>query len=452
MILLSNDPLKRALIRVRRKGLMRFLRRFRVRAFLRRRAEIARSLHLATDQRAALQEVITHCYSRVPFYRERLPRGGPACGTTFNQLPILTKAELRTHSPNLIARHDSGILFGSGPFRIERSSGSTGHPTSHIKSQADRTADISSLARLFAQYEVPARGTLFDLGLHWRGQPLFEIRSLPGFYQCWNIGAFNFDDPQRNAQWFAMVDLFPPTLIYGAPSRIYAFARLLESKCRKLRPYLVICTYERLSRSTRDFFTVFFDCRVVEIYGTSETGIAAWSCERETLHFDSAQVVVEIVGEDGEPVLPGALGRVLLTVLGSRTQPLLRFDTGDLAKCPRENCACGRTGIAIPELVGRNAVYLYSSSGESFSPYVVYGLVDALGFPEFQIIQHGLDHIEICLPEGADPTCTARQRLTEDIRQYLGRSRDMRVDVGTHGAFVLGETGKKNVVIQRVGR
>ena len=49
----------------------------------------------------------------------------------------------------------------------------------------------------------------------------------------------------------------------------------------------------------------------------------------------------------------GELGIAVVTPLGRRSFPLIRFNTNDVVKKGGDGCACGRTSVMIDEVSGR---------------------------------------------------------------------------------------------------
>lgn len=74
-------------------------------------------------------------------------------------------------------------------------------------------------------------------------------------------------------------------------------------------------------------------------------------------------VLVEIVDENGSPVRPGAIGRVLVTSLHNFACPVLRYELGDLAAWePR--CVCGYDKPVLTRLLGRVRFLIRLPNGE----------------------------------------------------------------------------------------
>lgn len=70
-------------------------------------------------------------------------------------------------------------------------------------------------------------------------------------------------------------------------------------------------------------------------------------------HVHPELIIVEIIGEDNQPVADGEVGEVVITTLGVEGMPLLRFRTGDISSKIVDQCACGRNSYRLTPLVGR---------------------------------------------------------------------------------------------------
>ena len=60
------------------------------------------------------------------------------------------------------------------------------------------------------------------------------------------------------------------------------------------------------------------------------------------MHLHQREMWVEFLDpESGEPVAPGGSGELVVTQLGERAMPLLRYAPGDVFRTFAEPCACG---------------------------------------------------------------------------------------------------------------
>jgi len=95
----------------------------------------------------------------------------------------------------------------------------------------------------------------------------------------------------------------------------------------------------------------------IDIYGTyasTEMQTAFTECpEFSGGHHHPELLIVELLDDDGYPVLPGAAGEVTITTLGVEAMPLLRYRTGDICKGYYEACNCGRNTMRLGPVLGR---------------------------------------------------------------------------------------------------
>lgn len=89
-------------------------------------------------------------------------------------------------------------------------------------------------------------------------------------------------------------------------------------------------------------------------YSSTEMSATFSECEYgQGGHVHPELIIVEIIGEDNNPVPDGQSGEIVVTTLGVEGMPLLRFRTGDIAAKRTEQCKCGRWSYRLTPLVGR---------------------------------------------------------------------------------------------------
>ena len=96
-----------------------------------------------------------------------------------------------------------------------------------------------------------------------------------------------------------------------------------------------------------------FSISAYQCYATADVGLIAYeTCAREGLVIDE-DIIVEIVRPGtGDPVVPGEVGEVVVTVFNP-DYPLIRFATGDLSAMMTEPSPCGRTNRRLKGWMGR---------------------------------------------------------------------------------------------------
>ena len=98
-------------------------------------------------------------------------------------------------------------------------------------------------------------------------------------------------------------------------------------------------------------------CPVYDNYGTNELGEGAFECPHKAgLHLMEDLDYFEILDtETNQPVAPGEIGNLVVTVFHRRFQPMIRFNLRDLARLvSTKTCACGSNFRRMDHFLGRS--------------------------------------------------------------------------------------------------
>ncbi len=136
------------------------------------------------------------------------------------------------------------------------------------------------------------------------------------------------------------------TYIIGLPSFIYRVTTLMEKDIdlKSLGIKKIISSSEPLSESRRRILEEAWGCKVIDVWGMTEFGLAcAIECDEQNgLHTDEANMLLEIIDpETGQHVPPGEKGELVITGLHSEGTVLIRYRTRDLAALLDPPCPCG---------------------------------------------------------------------------------------------------------------
>ncbi|MGZ5443427.1 MAG: AMP-binding protein [Thermoanaerobaculia bacterium] len=312
----------------------------------------------------------------LPAYGERaLPRD-------WNDVPLIGKGDLR-------ARPDAFVLPRDGDDEIwsKTTTGSTGPPI-HIRYGAPFYFEL-----LFSIIKAVLAGGLDDL----RGNRGVLGITVSDIHQ---LGEYVFADPtgQAGLTVHAIVDASRPETL----DRIWALAAELQPQCISTKPSLLELLCARrpdgawmpklvvsggacLSRSVRDRVWSAFGAKTIDVYGMTEVGVIAASCDTGAWHIDPSSCHVEIV--DGE---------IVVTAIENDAMPLARYRTGDNGTLATGACGCGAASPRLIELSGRRMTCFRLSDGTLFAPTYfndVFGRFPTLR--EFQLSQIALDEFEL---------------------------------------------------------
>jgi hypothetical protein len=144
-----------------------------------------------------------------------------------------------------------------------------------------------------------------------------------------------------------------------------SMARLLASEQLDgqlhIAPRLVFASSEVLTPDTRQLIEDAWGIALFNEYAATETGsIAAECAEHHRLHLFEDLLIVEVVDDHNRPVPRGEYGeKLLVTVLSSRTLPLIRYELSDSVSLSAEACPCGRPFSLVGDILGRTEQTLY---------------------------------------------------------------------------------------------
>ncbi|MGQ0741116.1 MAG: phenylacetate--CoA ligase family protein [Alphaproteobacteria bacterium] len=294
-------------------------------------------------------------------------------------LPILSKLDIQSKTKALLTEAlPPGDRIASGT----ESSGTTARPTRVFHSKVstrmfsvlvqrqhrwfrlDPQAKLASI-RLGSQLPKKDGAALADGGT---GQ-FRTWHYLGGRFRTGPFVGFNVTNPvEEQIAWLRREQ--PEYLISYAESLEHlAFAAGAEQPAKSLRALISIS--EQLTPGMKARITQCFGTPIHQSYGLNEIGLVACRCKNGRYHVHVEHCLCEILDDDGRECASGETGRLIVTALNNLAQPLIRYDTGDLAKAVAGPCPCGRTLPAFGEIVGR-----YSRI--AFLPEGTLGLVDIL--------------------------------------------------------------------------
>jgi phenylacetate-coenzyme A ligase PaaK-like adenylate-forming protein len=355
---------------------------------------------VGVDER--LRRLVTHAASRSPHWRRAL-RGLE--GAPLHELPVLTKDdlverfdevvtdhELRRDDLEAFVRSSAGGRFGR--YRVAVSSGSTGRP-------GIVAFDPQEWAGLLAA-SASARRIAGSPG----GRSA-KVGSPSPWHLSSQLGA-TLQDPRRPALRLPVttplptlvteLERFRPDLLTAYPSVLAELAGEVA-----VAPRHVFGGGEVFTGATRRRVREAWGAEPFDQYMTTEAGAVAGECPaHEGMHVLGDHVLVEVVDGSRQPVGPGVFGdAVLVTVLSSRTVPLLRYELRDQACLAPGECPCGRAGPRIAAIAGRERDVLRIGTTR-VHPSVLTGVLDTAAVARWQVVQRG-DDVRV-LVTGPAPT------------------------------------------------
>jgi phenylacetate-CoA ligase len=271
----------------------------------------------------------------------------------------------------------------------------------------------------------------------------------PGFYASASAFSYMPQGAKRyiNAKVFCWNDKdlmaqlaeFRPTHLTAYSSMLHEIARQIEAGRLTFQPELqeVVNIAERIMPQARNHYTKLFGAPVLDNYAMGECLFLTNCCPTTGgMHVNVDWAIAEVVDEQNQPVPAGQKGaKVLVTNLANHTQPLIRYEVGDIVTMAPEHCNCGSNLPLLESIEGRDSEMfeVETAHGTHLLQPMIFqiALARMLEVREYQVIQKEDRRFHILL-EPLPGQRLDRERATaimdEELRRY-GLDRELNVEL-----------------------
>ncbi len=398
-----------------------------------------------------LRVLLADAAVNVPYYRDLFARlkFDPAAVrslTDLQALPLLDKATIRAHTETLKHRQARSLArFNTG--------GSSGEPLIFFIGKERVSHDVAAKWRATRWWgvdigdpEIVVWGSPIELGRQdrvraWRDR-LLRTRLLP---------AFEMSEPKLD-DFIAAIRRQRPKMLFGYPSALSHIARHADRQGQRMDDLgirVAFVTSERLYDEQRAAIGRVFGCKVANGYGGRDAGFIAHECPHGGMHLTAEDIVVEIVGRDGRALPAGQRGEIVVTHLGTRDFPFIRYRTGDVAAIADQGCACGR-GLPLLEVIeGRATDFVVAADGTVMHGLaLIYILRDLPGVQQFKIFQEALLLTRVLLVTDGAFRAACVTDIVGKFKARLGER--VEVVVERVAAIAPEQSGKYRYVVSRI--
>lgn len=374
-------------------------------------------------QTLKLRELLASAMRTSTFFRNRIAAAGVSPATVtladLRRIAPLTKADIRAHLDELTWPAVRGGLHRSS------TGGSTGAPVTFYMDRARQAADQAARIRSRRWFgvepgdrEIYLWGSPVEAAAHDRAKALRDR-----LVNHRLLNAFEMT-PERLRRYLDKIERFNPVHIFGYPSslaRLVAFAETINKAAVTPALRAVFVTGEWLNPADRASMAAYFNVPIANGYGAREAGFIAHECRDGRLHVTDESMIVEIVDSVGQPVTDGEPGEVVVTHLDNYGMPLIRYRTGDIARCDQSRCPCGRGLSSLVQVEGRRTDQLLrKDGGVAHALSVIYVLRETPGVREFKVVQRrGLD-LDVSIAADCAFAEVDQSRLASQIGRQLG--------------------------------
>jgi phenylacetate-coenzyme A ligase PaaK-like adenylate-forming protein len=348
-------------------------------------------------------------------------------------LPVLTKAQLMEHFDEVVTDRDLRLaqvrsFLGEmrdaerlkGRYYVAATAGTTGRPGIFLWDGDEWAGILASYNRPYAWGGAPLRLT--------QRTRMAVVSSTTPWHQSALVGAtvdspfiptLRLDSRDAMESIAARLDAFAPDVLVGYASMVRLLAvEALEGRLH-IVPEAIFSASEVLTDEGRRRIELAWGQKPINVYAATETAAIAAECEHHTgLHLFEDLVITEVVDGSYRPVPPGEFGsKVLVTVLGSRTMPLIRYELSDSVRlAPPEPCPCGRPFARIDALQGREEDSLAFPKVDggriTVQPGIFHRVMDLVPVAEWQVLKDDRGLTILVAGQGSD-------FQSEDLRSRL---------------------------------
>jgi phenylacetate-CoA ligase len=413
-------------------GSWQMLRVLALRSTLRRRDKCTLE-QLQRHQEKALKKLREYAYANSPFYK-KFHQG--LYDAPLKDLPVLTKGELMVNWDEVVTDRAAKLKdvqdfmdgWQGGKFRnryyINITGGTTGQKGIFIYNLDEWRAVLASYGRSLSFANIglgfvrPLKQAVVASTNPWHVTSAVGATSRSRF-----ILNLRIDVTEPMDDIVEKINAFQPELLSGYPSMIKLLTRQQTEGKLKISPRKVITVSEAQTEDVRAAIARAWGVRPFNWYVATETGAIGSDCpEHRGLHFYDDLVIPEFVDENNQPVGPGQYSsKVLVTVLFTRTLPLIRYQLEDSICLAKEPCPCGRQFSIIEDIQGRiqQVIYLTGKSGEfvAIQPLFWKGLMEKVPCDGWQVIQKGRSSLALVIlhPETGYDEAELKQRFSGEL-------------------------------------
>ncbi|OWW22234.1 phenylacetate--CoA ligase family protein [Noviherbaspirillum denitrificans] len=398
-----------------------------------------------------LQRLLVHAQQHVPYYRELFARIGFRAEDVRSlddlaRLPLLDKAAIRANTDGLRADNARDLArFNTG--------GSSGQPLIFYIGKERVSHDVAAKWRAtrwwnvdIGDAEIVVWGSPIELGAQ------DTVRALRDrMLRTKLLPAFEMSEAKLDG-FLAEIRARRPKMLFGYPSALSHIARHADARGIRMNDLgirVAFVTSERLYDEQRNQISKTFGCPVANGYGGRDAGFIAHQCPAGGMHVTAEDIIVEIVGQDGQVLPHGESGEIVVTHLATRDFPFIRYRTGDVATLDTKSCSCGRGLPLIREIQGRTTDFVVTHDGAVMHGLaLIYILRDLPEVKAFKIVQESREHMRVLVVPEHELGKDIAAKIERGFKARLGQ--DVTIDIEVVSEIPAEKSGKFRYVVSKV--
>lgn len=232
---------------------------------------------------------------------------------------------------NSISGNHDRVIVGKNRWKVEYTTGSTGHPFPIIKS--DKTRFIESRYLLNKRREV-FRAANSNNGLLFLHPNLELLKNM-------DIWKFNERDMMKVVEYCKTNTV---KWLFATPLILKRYSQFIyDNECFDVFKDVQLAEYT--SQPINDEDAIIHKCfgdSLISNYGCREFWNIAYECKNGHLHLNDNYLKVDLVDDTGKIIKEyDKEGYVVITSFANLDMPLLKYYLGDKCKIKKNNCSCG---------------------------------------------------------------------------------------------------------------
>ena len=190
------------------------------------------------------------------------------------------------------------------------------------------------------------------------------------------------------------LNAFQPDILVAYAETANALALQQLAGALRISPRMVFASSEVFTQSARERVRKAWGREPFNAYAATETALIAADCQYHRLHLAEDLIIAEVVDRDNRPVQVGAYGeKLLVTVLFSRTVPLIRYELSDRVAVAdmAAPCECGKPFAVLAGIQGRveDTVFRDGACGTpvAIKPNMFHDVLEPAPVDGWQVVQ-----------------------------------------------------------------
>lgn len=334
-------------------------------------------------QEEKLQQLLLYINQYAPFYKKLFAQHNIDVATIktiegLAKIPTTSKEDLQQHNDDFLCVGRNKIIEYSS------TSGTLGSPVTVVLTENDLNRLAHNEYSSFSCADGSA-ADIYQLMLTLDRQFMAGMAYYSGIRKM-GAGIIRLGPGVPSLQWETILRI-KPTAIVAVPSFILKLIDFAEEHGIDINATTVkkaICIGENIRNP--DFslnilgkkITEAWDIKLYSTYASTEMQTAFTECgEGKGGHLQPELLIVELLDENNQPVVPGQPGEVTITTLGVEGMPLLRYKTGDICLHYENKCSCGRTTLRLSPIIGRKK-QMIKFKGTTLYPPALFDLLNEM--------------------------------------------------------------------------